>query len=93
MVGKSTLLKVGTGVPAFLFYLLAGNKHDQGGNAMNHLTTERDAYNRPHYDACFDKNGILHVKNFSAWCIPNLSIERAIRGTVYTVTGSFEGDE
>lgn len=60
---------------------------------MNHLTTEHNAYDRLHYDAYFDKNGALHVKNFSAWCIPNLSIEREIRGTVYTVTGSFEGDE
>lgn len=60
---------------------------------MNHLNTEHNASDRPHYDVRFDENGHLHVKNFSAWWIPELSLEREIGGTVYSVSGSFEGRE
>ena len=40
-----------------------------------------------------DEAGHLVVKNLSAWWIPEIRIERKIHGTVYTVTGSFEGNE
>ena len=42
---------------------------------------------------CFDEDRNLHVKNISAWWIPHLSIKREIGGTVYSVTGSYEGEE
>lgn len=48
---------------------------------------------RPHHNIRFDEDGHLHAKNLSAWWIPDLSIEREISGTVYTVTGSFDGEE
>ena len=37
--------------------------------------------------------GHIVVKNLSAYWIPEIKIEREIHGTVYTVTGSFEGNE
>lgn len=47
----------------------------------------------PSHNIRFDEDGHIHVKNPSAWWIPDLSIEREIGGTVYTVTGSFDGEE
>ena len=41
----------------------------------------------------FDEDGRIHVKNLSAYWIPPLTITKEISGTVYTVTGSFEGTE
>ena len=41
----------------------------------------------------FDEDGQIHVKNLSAYWIPQLTITEEISGTVYTVTGSFEGTE
>lgn len=41
----------------------------------------------------FDEGGQIHVKNLSAYWIPQLTITEEISGTVYTVTGSFEGTE
>ena len=38
-------------------------------------------------------DGHIHVKNLSAYWIPQLTITEEISGTVYTVTGSFEGTE
>ena len=41
----------------------------------------------------FDENGRIHVKNLSAYWIPQLTITEEISRTVYTVTGSFEGTD
>ena len=38
-----------------------------------------------------DEAGHIVVKNLSAYWIPEIKIEREIHGTVYTVTGSYEG--
>ena len=40
-----------------------------------------------------DKNGNLHCWNISAYQIPSISLTEEISGTVYTVTGSFEGSQ
>ena len=40
-----------------------------------------------------DEAGHIVVKNLSAWWIPEIRIKRKIHGTVYSVTGSFEGTE
>ena len=40
-----------------------------------------------------DEAGHIVVKNLSAFWIPEIKIEREIHGTVYTVTGSYEGTE
>ena len=40
-----------------------------------------------------DQNGHIHVKNLSAYWIPELTAVEVIAGTIYTVTGSYEGTE
>ena len=40
-----------------------------------------------------NESGHIVVKNLSAFWIPEIKVEREIHGTVYTVTGSFEGNE
>lgn len=45
------------------------------------------------YQFRFDEAGRIHVRNLSAYWIPELMITKEIGGTVYTVTGSYEGTE
>ena len=40
-----------------------------------------------------DESGHIMVRNLSAYWIPEIRVEREIHGTVYTVTGSFDGNE
>lgn len=40
-----------------------------------------------------DEHGHIHVKNLSAYWIPELTVREKIGGTLYTVTGSYEGTE
>ena len=40
-----------------------------------------------------NENGHIHVKNLSAYWIPKLTTAEVIAGTLYTVTGSYEGTE
>ena len=40
-----------------------------------------------------DEAGHIVVRNLSAYWIPEIKIEREIHGTVYTITGSFDGTE
>ena len=40
-----------------------------------------------------DEAGHITVRNLSAYWIPEIKVEREIHGTVYTITGSFEGNE
>ncbi len=39
------------------------------------------------------EDGHIHVKNPSAFWIPELTVTEVIRGTTYVVTGSYEGSE
>ena len=41
----------------------------------------------------FDDEGHIVVKNLEAYWLPDIRIEREIAGSVYTVTGSYEGTE
>ena len=41
----------------------------------------------------FDESGALHVQNFSANELPEITLTKEISGTVYTVTGSYDGIE
>ena len=41
----------------------------------------------------FDADMALRVKNLSAFWLPELTLQREIGGTVYSVTGSYEGTE
>ena len=40
-----------------------------------------------------DESGALHVQNFSANELPEIALTKEISGTVYTVTGSYDGIE
>ena len=40
-----------------------------------------------------DEQGHIVVRNLSAWWIPEMKIMEEIDGTLYTVTGSYEGTE
>ena len=40
-----------------------------------------------------DEDGHIVVKNLSAWWIPEVMLTEEIDGTIYTVTGSYEGTE
>ena len=41
----------------------------------------------------FVEVGRIHVRNLSAYWIPELTVTDEIGGTVYSVTGSYEGTE
>ena len=41
----------------------------------------------------FDADGILHVRNSTLNWIPEIAFEEEVRGTIYTVTGCYEGNE
>ena len=41
----------------------------------------------------FDENGNIIVRNPSAYWIPELTVTEEIDGTIYTVTGSYDGTE
>lgn len=41
--------------------------------------------------AKMDANGNIHAGNISAYWIPQITLQREIGGTVYTVTGYYEG--
>ena len=40
-----------------------------------------------------DKNGRWTVRNPSAFWLPEIPIQEVIHGTIYTVTGSYEGNQ
>ena len=39
------------------------------------------------------EDGSIRVKNLSAYWIPEISVKAKINGTLYTVTGSYEGTD
>ena len=48
---------------------------------------------RPRHRIRFDEEGHIIVKNSSACWVPNMTIQREIDGTIYSVTGSYDGSE
>ena len=48
---------------------------------------------RPKHNFWFDGTGHIRVKNLSAYWISELTVTEKIGGTVYTITGSYEGTE
>ena len=40
-----------------------------------------------------DEGGHIRVKNLSAFWLPEFTLQKEIGGTVYTVTGSYDGTE
>ena len=51
--------------------------------------SEENRTGRVHFDA----DGILHVQNSTLNWIPEIAFEEEVRGTTYTVTGCYEGNE
>ena len=54
---------------------------------------ESQAPNRAERRCSWGEDGHIHVKNLSAFWIPELTVTEAIHGTTYVVTGSYEGTE
>ena len=48
---------------------------------------------QPRRDYRIDEQGRIVVRNPSAWWIPEMKLVEEIDGTLYTVTGSYEGTE
>ena len=46
-----------------------------------------------HQDFRFDGDGSIRVKNLSAFWLPQFTLQREYSGTVYSVTGSYDGTE
>ena len=49
--------------------------------------------NHPRHNCYFNEDGHLCVKNLSAFWLPEFTLQKEIGGTVYTVTGSYDGVE
>ena len=47
----------------------------------------------PRRNIRFDENGNIIVRNPSAYWIPELTVTEEIDGTIYTVSGTYEGSE
>jgi len=45
------------------------------------------------HEICFDDEGSIVVKNLDAYWLPEMKLVEEIGGTIYTVTGSYEGTE
>ena len=60
---------------------------------MSYLKHEPLDPNRIERDISFDDDGNIHIKNTSAYWIPELTVTEEISGTIYTVTGSYEGED
>ena len=57
------------------------------------LKHEPIAADHPRRNIRFDEYGNIVVKNISAYWIPELTVTEEISGTIYTVTGSYEGED
>ena len=60
---------------------------------MSYLKHEPLDPNRIERDISFDDDRNIHIKNTSAYWIPELTVTEEISGTIYTVTGSYEGED
>ena len=58
-----------------------------------YLKHEPMSEDQPRRNIRFDKYGNIVVKNISAYWIPELTVTEEISGTIYTVTGSYEGED
>lgn len=47
----------------------------------------------PKHNAWFGEDGHLHVKNLSGYWLPDIRFEKEIGGTIYSVSGTYEGTE
>ena len=61
-------------------------------NPVPYAKVEPVPYEQRRHDFTVDEDGHIRVKNISAYWIPELTVSEEIGGTVYTVTGSYEGE-
>ena len=47
----------------------------------------------PKLNFWFDEDGRIHVKNLSAFWLPEFTLQKEIGGTIYSVTGTYDGTE
>lgn len=47
----------------------------------------------PRHNFWFDEDGHICVKNPSAFWLPGFTLQKEIGGTIYTVTGTYDGTE
>ena len=64
---------------------------DPEGYYFSH--SEPQAPDRAECRFFWGEDGHIHVKNLSAFWIPELTVTEVIHGTTYVVTGSYEGME
>ena len=65
-------------------------------NESNHNFADEYYFKLPtpnHAGTAIGEDGRIHVKNISAFWIPELTVVEVIHGCTYTVTGSYEGDK
>ncbi len=62
-------------------------------NPDPYAKTDPLLYEQKQHNFWLGADSHIHVKNISAYWIPELTITEKIHGTVYTVTGSYEGEE
>ena len=58
-----------------------------------YLKHESLSEDHPRRNIRFDEYGNIVVKNISAYWIPELTVTEEISGTIYTITGSYEGED
>ncbi len=74
---------------------------DQDDSPTEYRFTDSDSYakieplpyEQRRHNFWFGEDGHIRVKNYSAYWIPELTVTEVISGTIYTVTGSYEGTE
>ncbi len=52
-----------------------------------------DTTSTHHHNLRRDAQGNLSVKDLASYWLPDLKLQKVIGGTLYTVTGSYEGTE
>ena len=68
-------------------------------NTDKHIATNTEveettmAENQQHRNIFIGADGHMTVRNLSAFWIPEMPIQEVIHGTIYTVTGSYEGNQ
>ena len=60
-------------------------------NSDPYYRAERTPNGHDRHNIRFDEEGHIIVRNPSAYWLPEIKIEEEIDGTVYSVTGSYEG--
>ena len=55
--------------------------------------TALEAPDHPRHNFWFDEDGHIRVKNPSAFWLPEFTLQKEIGGTIYSITGTYDGTE